>query len=108
MNAIIGYSQLLIEDLSEDAQGITEIRRINAAGCDLLAMIDAVLLLAKLDAGKLALYLDRFDLRHLVSECDQSTSRDQGKIEIRCNLPNEQLPIVSDHLQLTYVIKTLL
>ncbi|MDS3861733.1 Cache 3/Cache 2 fusion domain-containing protein [Thermosynechococcaceae cyanobacterium BACA0444] len=65
LNAIIGYSDMLIEDL-EESDHLTDLQRINSAGKHLLELINAVLDLSKIEAGKIQLYLEEFNLNELV------------------------------------------
>ncbi len=64
LNAIIGYSEMLEEDAvdREAAEAITDLRRIRSAGHHLLALINDVLDLSKIEAGKMELHLETFDL----------------------------------------------
>jgi signal transduction histidine kinase/CheY-like chemotaxis protein len=70
MNAIIGYSEMLIEDAEdegdEDAAG--DLKKIRGAGKHLLALINDVLDLSKIEAGKMDLYLESFEIRAMVDE----------------------------------------
>jgi signal transduction histidine kinase len=70
LNAIIGYSELLQEEAEELGQtDLThDLQRIDAAGKHLLALINDVLDLSKVEAGKMQLYLETVDLRTLVQE----------------------------------------
>jgi GAF domain-containing protein/CheY-like chemotaxis protein len=70
LNAIIGYSEMLQEDATElGAEQFTEdLGRINAAGKHLLELINAVLDLSKIEAGKMELYLETFDVGGLVRD----------------------------------------
>ena len=65
LNAIIGYSEMLEEDAvdRDAAEAVTDLRRIRAAGHHLLALINDVLDLSKIEAGKMELHLETFDLR---------------------------------------------
>ncbi len=71
LNAIIGLSQLLQEEVEEldigEQNFITDLQSINAAGQHLLALINDILDLSKIEAGKMALYLETFDIRTLVN-----------------------------------------
>lgn len=68
MNAIFGFSQFLeLEDLSADHKNC--VREIYKAGKHLLALIDEVLDLAKIEAGKLQVSLEPVELSPLVDEC---------------------------------------
>jgi CheY-like chemotaxis protein/anti-sigma regulatory factor (Ser/Thr protein kinase) len=70
MNAIIGYSEMLMEDAedegNEDAAG--DLKKIRAAGKHLLALINDVLDLSKIEAGKMDLYLESFEIPAMVNE----------------------------------------
>ena len=70
MNAIIGYSEMLIEDAEDegDAEAVGDLRKIHAAGRHLLALINGVLDLSKIEAGKMDLYLETFDVGTMIDE----------------------------------------
>jgi GAF domain-containing protein/CheY-like chemotaxis protein len=70
LNAIIGYSEMLQEDAADlGAEQFTDdLKRINAAGKHLLELINAVLDLSKIEAGKMELYLETFDVVALVRD----------------------------------------
>jgi len=70
MNAIIGYSEMLIEDASDggDSGVADDLRKILSAARHLLGLINDVLDLSKIEAGKMQLYLETFDLQILVHE----------------------------------------
>lgn len=64
LNAIIGYSEMLIEEAEDDnhSQRAADLGKIRAAGRHLLALINSILDIAKIEAGKMELYLETFDL----------------------------------------------
>src|SRR5437870_9435634 len=70
LNAIIGYSEMLQEDAADlGAEQFTDdLKKINAAGKHLLELINAVLDLSKIEAGKMELYLESFDVAGLVRD----------------------------------------
>jgi len=70
LNAIIGYSEMLEEETSEQghAEYVPDLQKIRAAGKHLLALINDVLDLSKIEAGKLELFLETFDLRTAVED----------------------------------------
>jgi GAF domain-containing protein/CheY-like chemotaxis protein len=70
LNAIIGYSEMLQEDAADlGAEQFTDdLKKINAAGKHLLELINAVLDLSKIEAGKMELYLEAFDVGDLVRD----------------------------------------
>ena len=56
LNAIIGYSEMLLEEAGEsgDDQMVPDLQKILAAGKNLLGLINDVLDLSKIEAGKTA------------------------------------------------------
>ena len=81
MNAIIGYSEMLAEEAEEDGldQMIPDLGKINSAGKHLLALINDILDLSKIEAGRMDLYLERFDLRQMLDEAVDTVSPLVGK-----------------------------
>ncbi|MCG5058535.1 MAG: HAMP domain-containing protein [Limnoraphis sp. WC205] len=70
LNAIIGYSDLLRED-AEDlgyTDFIPDLEQIKASGLHLLALIQDILDISKLESGEMNLYLEQFDIATLINE----------------------------------------
>jgi CheY-like chemotaxis protein/anti-sigma regulatory factor (Ser/Thr protein kinase) len=70
LNAIIGYSEMLKEEAEDIGQEdfIPDLKKISAAGNHLLGLINDVLDLSKIEAGKMDLHLEHFDLNHVINE----------------------------------------
>jgi signal transduction histidine kinase/CheY-like chemotaxis protein len=70
LNAIIGYSEMLQEEVEDAAheEYVPDLQKINAAGKHLLGLINTILDLSKVEAGKMDLYLEGFDIAPLVKE----------------------------------------
>ncbi|MGO8918495.1 MAG: ATP-binding protein [Stellaceae bacterium] len=71
LNAVIGYSEMLLEDFDisgGDEQGREDLARINSSGKHLLEVISDVLDISKIEAGKMELLKEHFDLDGLVDE----------------------------------------
>lgn len=70
LNAIIGYSEMLLEDANEANQTriASDLSRINQAGHHLLVLIDDILDLSKIEAGKIDIYLETFEISILMQE----------------------------------------
>ncbi len=68
LNAIIGYSELLKEEVEElgVAQLGGDLSKIEASGRHLLSLINDILDLSKVEAGKMDLYLETFDVAGMV------------------------------------------
>jgi signal transduction histidine kinase/CheY-like chemotaxis protein len=90
LNAIIGYSEMLQEDAADlGAEQFTDdLRKINAAGKHLLELINAVLDLSKIEAGKMELYLESFDVATLVHDIaaviQPLAAKNANRLDVRC------------------------
>jgi PAS domain S-box-containing protein len=64
LNAIIGYSEMLAEEARDSGNDeyVPDLEKIQRAGSHLLGLINSVLDLSKIEAGKMDLYLETFDL----------------------------------------------
>ncbi len=68
LNAIIGYSEMLqeeAEDLGRD-DFVDDLGKVHAAGKHLLGLINDVLDLSKIEAGKMEIYPETFDIAEMV------------------------------------------
>jgi signal transduction histidine kinase/DNA-binding response OmpR family regulator len=70
LNAVIGITEMLEEDAVEDGQEdfVEPLQRISRAGKHLLELINEILDLSKIEAGKLDLNLEEFDLVALLQD----------------------------------------
>jgi signal transduction histidine kinase/CheY-like chemotaxis protein len=70
LNAIIGYSEMLEEETRESGKSdsVQDLRKIQSAGKHLLSLINDVLDLSKIEAGKMGLHLENFDVAPLIDE----------------------------------------
>ncbi|MEW6307007.1 MAG: response regulator [Verrucomicrobiota bacterium] len=70
LNAIIGYSEMLAED-SEDIgcpEIMPDLSKINNAGKHLLEVINEILDISKIEAGKMDVHRETFDISAMVNE----------------------------------------
>jgi signal transduction histidine kinase len=70
LNGIIGLSQLLQDDAQDlgDPDFISDLQSINASGKHLLTLIEDILDLSKIEAGKITLYPETFEIAKLIDE----------------------------------------
>jgi PAS domain S-box-containing protein len=70
MNAIIGYSEMLAEDAEDDGLEdlFKDLQKITAAGKHLLSLINDVLDLSKIEAGKMDLFIEVFNFSDVANE----------------------------------------
>src|SRR5213078_2702458 len=72
LNAIIGYSEMLqeeAEDLGEQSL-IPDLQKVNGAGKHLLGLINDILDLSKIEAGKMDLFVEAFEIAGLIREVE--------------------------------------
>jgi adenylate cyclase len=70
LNAIIGYSEILQEDAAESGQQqiIPDLKKIESAGRHLLGLINDILDLSKVEAGKMEMYIEEVEISSLLEE----------------------------------------
>jgi signal transduction histidine kinase len=91
LNAIIGYSEMVQEeatDLGEAARHfIPDLQKVQGAGKHLLALIDSILEISKIEAGTMELHLETFDiasmLREVVTAIQASVEEKANTLEVR-------------------------
>ena len=90
MNAIIGYSEMLQEEAEDLGQKsfISDLEKIHGAGKHLLGLINDILDLSKVEAGKMTLFLEEFDVATLVSEVSATVqpliARNANALDLNC------------------------
>jgi signal transduction histidine kinase len=90
MNAIIGYSEMLIEDAEED--GLEDFQddlgKIRSSGKHLLGLINEILDLSNIEAGKMDIILESFNVKKLVKEVEGTihplAEKGKNKLIIDC------------------------
>src|SRR5215211_7292697 len=72
LNAIIGYSEMLQEEAEDrgEASLIPDLQKVNAAGKHLLGLINDILDLSKIEAGRMDLFLEDFEVGQLVRDVE--------------------------------------
>ena len=70
LNAIIGYSEMLQEQAEDEGnlEYLPDLKKIHTAGHHLLSLINAVLDLSKIEAGKTTLFLEDFSVKKAVED----------------------------------------
>ena len=74
LNAVIGYSQILLEDaeIEGDRASVADLTKIHLAGQHLLKLVNEILDLSKIEAGKMELDLEEVDIGELLDEIAES------------------------------------
>jgi signal transduction histidine kinase/DNA-binding response OmpR family regulator len=70
LNAIIGYSEMMLEDAADegDTASADDLRKIQNAGKHLLRLINDILDLSKIEAGRMEVYLETVSVQTLLDE----------------------------------------
>jgi PAS domain S-box-containing protein len=90
LNAVIGITEMLEEDAEDLGQEdfIEPLRRIRGAGSHLLHLINEILDLSKIEAGRLELHEEEIDVKQLIDEIAMTAApladRNGNRLEIRC------------------------
>jgi signal transduction histidine kinase/DNA-binding response OmpR family regulator len=90
LNAILGFSEMLQEDAIE--RGLldfnTDLQKISTAGQNLLVLINDILDLSKIDAGKMELHLETFDIAALIADVaatiEMQVVKNGNVLEVTC------------------------
>lgn len=70
MNAILGYSQLMQHDTSLSREHLKHLEIINRSGDHLLKLINDILEMSKIEAGRIELTTAPFDLKEMIRELE--------------------------------------
>ncbi|MEG4987758.1 ATP-binding protein [Microcoleus sp. BR0-C5] len=91
LNAIIGYSEMLQEEARESGleEIIPDTQKIYNAGKHLLTLINDILDLSKIEAGRMELYLEKFDLCNLIEEVVATlhplVEKNHNQLQVSCS-----------------------
>lgn len=112
LNAVIGITEMLEEDAVEDGDEdlIEPLQRISRAGKHLLKLINDILDLSKIEAGKMELHVESFDLAAVVRDCVDMAAplATPNNNNIDVSLPDDLPPMTSDVTRVRQVVFNLL
>jgi len=90
LNAIIGYSEMLEEeapDIGAESM-VPDLQKIHGAAKHQLSLINDILDLSKVEAGKMTLFIEEFDVAKLVREVEATVQplveKNANKLEVDC------------------------
>jgi PAS domain S-box-containing protein len=112
LNAVIGITEMLEEDAEDLGQDefIEPLRRIRGAGNHLLHLINEILDLSKIEAGRLELHYEEIDVKPLIDEIAMTAApladKNRNRLEIRC--PDDIGTMRSDMTRVRQVLLNLL
>jgi signal transduction histidine kinase/DNA-binding response OmpR family regulator/HAMP domain-containing protein len=112
LNAIIGYSDMLQEEAHDLGYNdvVSDLIKIRTAGNHLLALINDILDISKIEAGRVDVHLERFDLTMLVNEVLTTVrpAAEQNKNTLETRLPPEPGTLYADLTKLRQVLLNIL
>jgi PAS domain S-box-containing protein len=112
LNAIIGYSEMLQEEAEDSGneESVPDLEKIRSAGKHLLALINDILDISKIEAGKMELYLETFDIPSLIESAVATAlpliEKNGNILEIYC--PNNLDTMHADMTKVRQVLLNLL
>jgi PAS domain S-box-containing protein len=89
LNAVIGYSEMVREEAEERGlhESVADLEKIGAAGRHLLELINDVLDLSKIEAGRMELFMEAFEvepmLREVVATIEALAARNENRLELQ-------------------------
>ncbi|MDD1640745.1 MAG: ATP-binding protein, partial [Methylococcaceae bacterium] len=112
MNAIIGYSEMLLEDVQASKQDsfVSDLLKIHSSAVHLLSLINEILDLSKIEAGKMDLFLEEIHLPSVINEVINTVQpivdKNGNKLSIQCP---EIIPVIkADSIKLRQILLNLL
>jgi signal transduction histidine kinase len=112
LNSIIGFADVLLQGIDGDLPdlALNDVRLIHNSGQHLLALINDILDLSKIEAGKMELVREPLDIRDSIKDVLASANSlvKNKPVELRVDLPDEPLPLVyADKLRLNQIMLNL-
>jgi PAS domain S-box-containing protein len=112
LNAIIGYSEMLVDDARDSGlEKLTDdLNRIHTAGRHLLGLIDDVLDLSKIEAGKMDLKNEEFRLQTVIEDVTATVRPlvDERGNSLTVDCPAQLAPMCSDQMKVRQILSNIL
>lgn len=112
LNAIIGYSELLQDESRDNGNesNINDLKRIDAAGKNLLDLINGVLDISKIEAGQMEVAADKFNLYDLIKNVEAIlrpvVEKNNNQLKVMC--PNDIGNMFSDETKIRQTLYNLI
>ena len=108
LNSIIGFSKVLLRDAAEGTPR-EYLGRVNRAGMQLLHLINDILDLSKVEAGKIAMATERVDVVELARDCvSQLEGQARVGVLLGVDAPSDPIAAVADAARLRQVVMNLI
>jgi len=110
LNAIIGVSEMLREDAEAAKQDLEPLDRVLGAGRHLLALINDILDLSKIEAGRMELQLESFPLPPLIADVVKTieplAAKNSNQVAVHCDAASGTLH--ADQMRLRHALLNLM
>ena len=108
LNAIIGYSEMLQEEAEDQGlEGyIIDLERIHGAGKHLLSLINDILDLSKIEAGRMDLHIEEFAVRELLDEVAATAKPliEENKNILKAEIAEGVAEMVADQMKVRQIL----
>ena len=112
MNAIIGYSKLMLDGLDGElnSQQESDLQRVTTAADNLLGLINGLLDLSKIEAGRMEINVEEIDIRPIIEDVVALVrpQSDAKELEVSVQVPDEVPTILADSSRLRQVLVNLM
>src|SRR5204863_5566759 len=112
LNAMLGYTSMLQQGLGGPLGPTAKrhLSRVESNGRHLLTIINEILDISRIEAGRMPLQLSRFDVPELVAEVKGELEPIilRSKLAITLDLPKDLKPITSDRQKVKQILLNLL
>jgi PAS domain S-box-containing protein len=112
MNAIIGYAEIIQEEAKEKENEdlLTDIEEIIDSGEHLLSLINDVLDISKIEAGRMDIFVEKFEVKKMVEQVASTTKAlvEKGGNRLEFNLPDGEVKIDADLTKVRQILYNLL
>jgi signal transduction histidine kinase len=112
LNAIIGYNEMLIEEADDDGLETysEDLNKINSSGEHLLTLINDILDLSKIEAGKMDLHIEEFNLEDILKQVEATAKplveKNKNKFIIKSKI--KKLKLQNDQTKLRQILFNML
>ncbi len=113
LNAIIGFSDMIrlrLNNMQADGKLLGYVNDINSAGWHLLRVVNDILDLSKIEAGKMDLHEEEVDLSHAVESCARMIKgqMDEKRLTFACDIADTLPPLFADELKVKQILINIL
>jgi len=112
LNAIIGYSEILTEDAKDSGHTdyLPDLNKIRSSGKHLLGLINDILDLTKIEAGRMEMFLETFDIAEVMQEVAETVQPllDKNTNTLTLNVPATVGAIHADQVKVRQMLLNLL